>query len=101
MTSRIPAERASRFLKWFNFNPVSMEIRWRYYLRGRHEHPHEQWLASLRLRGGRGYECVREQWLAYLTTLDLVTVRHFLHILWNEIAVRHYIRYLNRHVGQV
>lgn len=90
MTSRIPVERASRFLKWFNFNPVSMEIRWRYSLRG-------GWLYPLR---GDKPRYTRKGWLWYLRSLDLVTVRGFLHILWNEIWVRHYIRWLNRHEAQ-
>lgn len=70
MRSRIPAGHASRFIKWFNFNPVSMELRWLYSLRG-------------------GYnKCTREQWLAYLHTLDLVPVRGFLRILWGEMITR-------------
>ena len=84
MTSRIPVERASRFLRWFNFNPVSMRVRYLYYLHGK--------------RKPSDYS--EKDWSAYLRTLDLVTVRLFLRILWGEMVVRHYIRWLNRHVAQ-
>lgn len=83
VTSRIPAKHASKFLKWFNFNPVSMEIRWLYSLKGRGKLRHN-----------------RTQWLAYLRTLDLVTPRLFLHILWNEVAVRPRLAILRRVRGE-
>ena len=86
MTSRVPITQASKFLKWFNFNPVSMEIRYQYFLKG------SRWLGDLRH--------TRKEWFAYLRTLDLVTPRLFLHILWNEIVMRPYLAILRWRRGE-
>ena len=84
MTSRISADQASRFIKWFNFNPVSMRVRYLYYLHGK--------------RKPGDYS--EKEWSAYLRTLPLVTVRSFLHILWGEIWVRRYLAFRRRLRGE-
>jgi len=76
---RVPEAQASKFLKWFNFNPVSMEIRW---------------LCANLGSARAGLPPVgRRKWKRYLRTLDLATPWLALHILWGHIFTRHYLAF--------
>lgn len=72
--SRIPRRDASPFIRWFNFNPVSMQIRWLYYVWGANGHPRE----------------AHKWWLRYLRTLPLETPEGLLFMLWQMTAGRAY-----------
>lgn len=62
---RVSYEEAAPFTRWFNFNPVSMQLRWLY---------------SVWASGGTTY--TRAIWLVYLRTLPLVPPHEFLGWLW-------------------
>lgn len=77
---RVPYENATPFTRWFNFNPVSMQLRWLYYASGPWERPRKP----------------RWAWLLYLRTLDCVTPREFLGWLWMVLVERRYQRWIVR-----
>lgn len=77
---RVAYKDATPFIRWFNFNPVSMQLRWLYMVWG----------------AGGGSQCSRREWLIYLRSLGCVTPREFLGWLWMVLVERRYQRWIVR-----
>lgn len=80
---RVPYEEATPFTRWFNFNPVAMQVRWLYLV----------WAS------GGGTTRSRKLWLNYLRTLGLITPREFFLWLWMVLVERRYFRWVVRPLG--
>lgn len=80
---RVSCENATSFTRWFNFNPVAMQLRWLYCVWG----------------AGGSHWGTRRTWLVYLRTLDCVTPREYLGWLWMVLVQRRCHRWFGRPLG--
>lgn len=72
----VDSDEASPFLRWLNFNPVMMELRWRY---ANCYHP----------------PFSRDHWTEYIKSLGCATPYAFFFWAWQATAVRLYVKALD------